>query len=61
MQSAETMTAVIAAKDKAKAGGLTDKDTERLRTAFSTAKARINRQLHAEQQASTPTFPSTVT
>ena len=51
MASAETMHSVVAAKDKAKAGGLTAKDTATLRVAFDAAKARVIRTTLLERQA----------
>ena len=41
MNTAETLAEVIAAKDRAKEGGLNNKDTEALRQAFASAKARF--------------------
>lgn len=51
MASAETLHSVVAAKDKAKTGGLTAKDTAALRAAFEAAKARVIRTTLLERQA----------
>lgn len=51
MASAETLHSVVAAKDKAKQGGLTAKDTAALRVAFEAAKARVIRTTLLERQA----------
>lgn len=41
MSNAYSLDAVIAAKDKAKAAGLTPRDTEQLRNQFETHVARV--------------------
>lgn len=51
MASAETLHAVAAAKDKAKAGGLTARDTQQLKVSFEAAKARVIRITLLERQA----------
>ena len=51
MASAETLHSVVAAKDKAKAGGLTARDTQQLKVSFEAAKARVIRTTLLERQA----------
>lgn len=61
MASAETLHAVVVAKDKAKAGGLTARDTERLKVAFEAAKTRVIRNTLLERQAAAASTTATST
>lgn len=50
MSCAQSLSEVVAAKDKAKAAGLTKRDTEKLKTSFETHVARFRATQMKEQE-----------